>query len=132
MAERPPGKGGPEEGTPEYDWLYGSRGTARPDDATRMVPKQGRASESPDATRMMPAQPRTVDSSGRPPGGGTRTATAAPPPKPARSRRLPRFRFGIIKLVILLWLVFMVAVPFWAWSKIDKVDAEPTGDRPDD
>ncbi|MEO5665868.1 MAG: LCP family protein [Nocardioides sp.] len=137
MAERPPGKGGPEEGTPEYDWLYGSRGTARPDDATRMVPKQdpasGRASESPDATRMMPAQPRTSDSSGRPPGGGARTATAAPPPKPARPRRrLPRFRFGIIKLVILLWLVFMVAVPFWAWSKIDKVDAEPTGARPDD
>jgi len=33
---------------------------------------------------------------------------------------------------VLLWLVFMVAVPFWAFSKIDKVDAEPSGDRPDD
>lgn len=132
MAERPPGKGGPEEGTPEYDWLYGSRGTARPDDATRMVPKQDRASESPDATRMMPAQPQTSDSSGRPPGGGTRTATAAPPPKPARPRRRPRLRFGIVKIAVLLWLVFMVAVPFWAWSKIDKVDAEPPGARPDD
>ncbi len=132
MAERPPGKGGPEEGTPEYDWLYGSRGTARPDDATRMVPQQERPGERHEETRVMPVQPRTSDSSGRPPGGGTRTATPAPPPKPARSRRLPRFRFGIIKLVILLWLVFMVAVPFWAWSKIDKVDAEPSGARPDD
>lgn len=25
----------------------------------------------------------------------------------------------------------MVAVPFWAWSKIDKID-EPSGQRPDD
>ena len=132
MAERPPGKGGPEEGTPEYDWLYGSRGSARPDDATRMVPKQDRGEDSPDQTRVMPAQPPTSGSSGRPPGGGTRTATAAPPPKPARSRRLPRFRFGLIKLLVLLWLVFMVAVPFWAWSKIDKVDAEPSGERPGD
>ena len=132
MAERPPGKGGPEEGTPEYDWLYGSRGGARPDDATRMVPQQEPSGNRPDETRVMPAQPSTSSSSGRPPGGGSRTATAAPPPKPARSRRLPRFRFGIVKLLVLLWLVFMVAVPFWAWSKIDKVDAEPDGDRPAD
>jgi LCP family protein required for cell wall assembly len=130
MAERPPGKGGPEEGTPEYDWLYGSRGTSRPDDATRMVPKQDHPGDQPDQTRMMPAQPRTSDSPGRPPGGGTRTSTAAPPPRPARSRRLPRFRFGFIKLLVLLWLVFMIAVPFWAWSKVDKVDAMPDGDRP--
>lgn len=129
MAQRPPGKGGPEEGTPEYEWLYGSKGSARPDDATRMVPTQSR----PDETRVMPAQPRPSSSSGRPPGGGTRTATATPPPKPARSRRLPRFRFGIIKLLVLMWLVFMLAVPIYAWSKIDKVDAEPTaGNRPDD
>ncbi len=26
--------------------------------------------------------------------------------------------------------MFLVAVPLWAWSKIDKVDAEPDGDRP--
>lgn len=136
MAEPPPGKGGPEEGTPEYDWLYGSRGTARPDDATRMVPKQERPSdrggERPDETRVMPTQPRTADASGRPPGGGTRTATAAPPPKPARPRRRFRFRFGIVKLVLLVWLVFMVATPIWAWSKIEKVDALPDGDRPAD
>ncbi|WP_310529860.1 LCP family protein [Nocardioides sp.] len=130
MAQPPPGKGGPEEGTPEYDWLYGSRGTARPDDATRMVPKQDQPGARPDETRVLPAQPRAAGSSGRPPGGGTRTASAAPPPKPARSRRLPRFRFGFVKLLILLWLVFMIAVPFWAWSKVDKIDAMPDGDRP--
>jgi LCP family protein required for cell wall assembly len=29
-----------------------------------------------------------------------------------------------------LWLAFLVAVPLLAWSKIDKVDATPTGARP--
>ena len=33
--------------------------------------------------------------------------------------------------MLAVWLVFLVAVPLLAWSKIDKVDATPTGDRPD-
>ena len=33
--------------------------------------------------------------------------------------------------MLLLWLVFLVAVPAWAWTKITKVDAEPDGSRPD-
>ncbi|PUA81938.1 LCP family protein [Nocardioides currus] len=141
MAQPPPGKGGPEEGTPEYDWLYGSRGSARPDDATRMVPKQPRPSASPDETRVMPTQPRQDGPSSRPPGRGSGTAAPAPaskptkpskPPKPPRQRRRPRVGFGVVKLVLLAWLVFLVAVPIWAWSKIDKVDAVPDGDRPAD
>ena len=39
MSERPPGKGGPEEGTPEYDWLYGKGGKGSP-------PPGGRPDES--------------------------------------------------------------------------------------
>ena len=35
-------------------------------------------------------------------------------------------------VLILLWLVFMIAVPFWAWSKVEKIDVEPEGDRPAD
>jgi len=31
----------------------------------------------------------------------------------------------------LLWLVFLTAVPLWAWSQVTKVDAEPDGQRPD-
>ena len=132
MSERPPGKGGPEEGTPEYNWLYGGRGQASSDDdATRVVPKQG--SPAADHTRAMPAVPRTSTSGGgRPPGGPTRTATTAPPPRPAPVRRRPRFRAGWIKYLLLLWLVFMIAVPFWAWTKVSKIDAMPDGNRPDD
>ena len=136
MAQRPPGTGGPEEGTPEYDWLYGAKGGARADDATRMVPTQTPAgSGRPDETRVMPAQPSAGGSAARPTARGAKTPSAAPPAKSARSRRLPRLprlRFGLLKLLILLWLAFMIAVPFWAWSKIEKVDAEPTGERPDD
>jgi LCP family protein required for cell wall assembly len=33
--------------------------------------------------------------------------------------------------VLLLWVVFLVAVPLIAWSKIEKVDATPSAERPD-
>ncbi len=32
--------------------------------------------------------------------------------------------------VIIAWIVFLVAVPVYAWSRIEKVDAEPSGNRP--
>jgi LCP family protein required for cell wall assembly len=35
-----------------------------------------------------------------------------------------------VKLLLLLWVVFLVAVPLWAWSQIEKVDAEPGNGRP--
>lgn len=34
--------------------------------------------------------------------------------------------------LLVLWLVFLVAVPIWAWSKVERVDALPDGDRPGD
>lgn len=36
-----------------------------------------------------------------------------------------------MKIALLVWLVFLIAVPLWAWSQITKVDAEPDGKRPD-
>jgi LCP family protein required for cell wall assembly len=33
-------------------------------------------------------------------------------------------------LVLVAWLAFLVAVPLIAWSRIDTVDATPSGDRP--
>jgi LCP family protein required for cell wall assembly len=35
-------------------------------------------------------------------------------------------------VLLVAWLVFLVAVPIWAWSRISKVDAEPAGHRPPD
>ena len=33
----------------------------------------------------------------------------------------------LIPVVIVLWLIFLIAVPFWAWSKVDKINALPKG-----
>ncbi|WP_110182722.1 LCP family protein [Nocardioides solisilvae] len=144
MADRPRGQGGPEEGTPEYNWLYGSKG-APSDDATRAVrrPERGRpasadAREQADRTRMMPAAQGTPSrGAAAPPSAPAPSAPPSEPPARGRRGRGPRLPrrprlgvFRVLRWLLLLWLVFLVAVPFWAWSKVTKVDAEPGGDRP--
>lgn len=144
MADRPRGNGGPADGTPEYNWLYGKKGSAGrgpdgyddPDDqATRAVPRQPRADE----TRVMPTVPRDGSrspgrASSRPTSPPAAPRPAAPPPKPARPRspRRRRSKLRWVLVVLLLWVVFLVAVPFFAWSKVEKVAFEPSGQRPDD
>jgi LCP family protein required for cell wall assembly len=142
MADRPRGNGGPADGTPEYNWLYGRKGQAGPSsgddpDATRVVPRQQRQPR-PDETRVMPTVPRRQDSPAAParPAGRPAPPPAAPPPsageRPSRGSRRPRFRVRWIFVLLLLWLVFLVAVPFFAWTKVEKVEFEPAADRPDD
>ena len=130
MADRPrgTGSGSPDEGSPDYHWLYGSKSEGRD--------TSGRAPSDPEPTRVMPTLNRPgVDAE---PTRAQRSQPPAPPPtapppraaaKPERTKK--RRRFGWVKLVLLLWLVFLVAVPAWAWTKITKVDAEPDGSRPD-
>ncbi len=134
MADRPRGSGGPEEGTPEYKWLYGNNaGSGNADDATRAVPRQPR----PDETRVMPSVPRGPASGTRRPAAQRPVSPpAAPPPassgRTSRGSRRPRFRVRWLFALLLLWVVFLVAVPLFAWSKVDKVEFEPSGSRPDD
>jgi LCP family protein required for cell wall assembly len=121
MADRRRGGNGPEEGSPEYDWLYGSSGS-------------GKAPGDPEPTRVLPTTSRPAQGGGRPASSRTAGGSAPPrrpaaPPRPAPTPRRRR-RFGWVKLVLLLWLVFLLAVPLWAWSQIEKVDAEPDGERP--
>lgn len=134
MADRPRGNGGPEEGTPEYDWLYGSRrpsgSGSNADDATQAIPPSG---QRDDATRRMPVVPNAPTSRPRqqppPPSRPAPPTPTAAPKKPPRRRR----RFGWVKIALLLWLVFLIAVPFWAWSRVDNVNASPPeGTRPAD
>lgn len=130
MAERPKGSGVPEKGTPEYDWLYGGSAQTPPSDATQQVPAQ--AAQRPDETRVMPVARREARGSGGQPPGGTRAPAAAPPPRPKKPRRRFRLRLGLLPLVLLLVLVYLLGVPLYHWTAIDKVDAEPSGDRPGD
>lgn len=124
----------PEKGTPEYDWLYGAKSQSPPADATQQVPAQGSASQRPDETRIMPAARREARASGGQPPSDRRmsAATPPPPPRPRKRRWRPRLRLGLIPLLLLLIVVYLVAVPLFFWSKIDKVDAQPGGKRPVD
>lgn len=137
MADRP-GTGGPDDGA-TYGWLYGGKaGKEPPPDATRAIPRQPR----PDETRVMPTQPRPSGASNpRPPAPTPRAPTPGrrPPAGPGRPQgglgtrmRRPRFWVRTFLILFVLWLVFTVAVPFFAWTKVDKVAFEPDGDRPGD
>jgi LCP family protein required for cell wall assembly len=44
----------------------------------------------------------------------------------------PRFRLRYLWLLLVLWLVYLIAVPFFAWSKVSHVNAFPAGHRPAD
>lgn len=142
----------PAKGTPEYDWLYGS-GAGAPGgqgdpDATEVLPTSG---QRPEATRRLPTmqppgsprQPNQTAYQAPPPLPPSRQQPAAEPPPPHQPpppapptgggpRRRPRARgvWRAVKVLLLLWLVFLVAVPIYAWTRIAKVDASPDGERP--
>jgi LCP family protein required for cell wall assembly len=125
-----------------YGWLYGENEDA---EATQRIPTSrrprdrygasGSHRDDADPTRVMPVRGRSE----RPDQRRPRPSGPPPPPPPRRMSsggggRRPRTRprWGrIIMLVLLAWLLFLVAVPIWAMSTIDKVNAEPNGDRPD-
>lgn len=93
----------------EYGWLYGEPNPTTPPTA-------------PASSELPP--PRLP-----PPGSLTEQPYEPPPPKAPKKKRNGRKIFGF---VMLAWVVFLVAVPVWAWGKIAKVDAEPDGARPGD
>ncbi|NYG55182.1 LCP family protein [Nocardioides perillae] len=124
MAQRPRSGGGPEEGTPEYDWLYGS-GSGAPG---------GPGRPEPDPTRVMPTQPRggagAPYAPPPPPRGPAAPTPAREPRRPARGRRRRPPVLRILLLLLVLWLVFLVVTPFLAWREVSEVDAAPDGERP--
>jgi LCP family protein required for cell wall assembly len=118
-----------------YDWLYaGGSGAAG---------GRGRPpADDPDATQVIsgatPSSRGTARSGDDPP---TRIAPApggtpdGPPPSARRSRTKRRRKRSPLRWVLLLlvaWLVYLVAVPVFAWMSVDSIDAEPGGDRPED
>jgi LCP family protein required for cell wall assembly len=122
----------------EYGWLYG--GGSGGSSGGRRPPSGSRGPGDPVPTRVMPK----IDRPGATPAGratrrngdepNRRVGPAQTPPPPSKGRGKPRRRPRIGRLVLLVlvaWIVFLVAVPIWATSKIDKVDIEPSGARPD-
>ena len=120
------GPDGSQDGS-EYGWLYGAKrpgnasggGSTSDPEPTRMLPKMSRP-ERRDSPREMPRDP------------GPRRPTPEPAPVREQGRRRRRPVLKIVLVLLVAWLVFLIAVPLWAWTRIEKVDAEPSGARPDD
>jgi LCP family protein required for cell wall assembly len=93
-----------------YDWLYGQ---GQDDQATSVQTTQSRDDLPP------PNLPPPGSSRGR----GGRGGGAGRP---------VRRTLKIIGVLLLAWIVYLVAVPLWAYSTISTVDADPGGDRPGD
>lgn len=50
---------------------------------------------------------------------------------PVRPKKRRNWFARIIGLIVLLFVLTLICVPLFAWGKINKVDAMPTGDRPE-
>jgi len=92
-----------ESSKDQYGWLYGADQPSRP------------------ATQFSDGLPPP----NLPPPG--RNRGAGKPPKGPRKRKPIR---KILGLTLVVWIIFLIAVPVWAWGRIAKVDAEPTTARP--
>ena len=56
-----------------------------------------------------------------------RSASRRPQARPKKKRN---WFLRTVGLIVLLFILMLVTVPLYAWGRIDKVDAMPTGDRP--
>jgi LCP family protein required for cell wall assembly len=93
-----------------YDWLY--------DGPTSPTPRRAAPAPPPELP------PPNLPPPGRRPTGGR--------PGGQRPRKKRRWWIRIPVLLVVLWLVFLVAVPFWALRTTSRVDVAPQGDRPGD
>ena len=121
----------------DLDWLYGRDRAAAEPERTRVIPPAWSDSPAPNRTALEP--PPGPPGPGRPgygppgPGGPPPSGPAVPPPPSARlgKRRHPaRIVIGILSGLLLLILVWLVGVPAYAWSKVERLDAAPGGERP--
>ncbi len=126
----------------DFDWMYGSGKERSVPGPERSVPGAGRGGDDPEPTRRIPVQPRPGASPPRQPDrlppaqqyGATREPPGRPPAAPWAPRRSRWKRPGtwvrLVLLLLVVWLVFLVAVPLFTWSKVTKVAYEPEGERP--
>lgn len=118
------GNGGPGD-DPEFDWIYGSPGDPEP---TRRIPVQPRPGVSP--PRQPDRLPPPQQYGATPEPYGQRPEPGWAPRRSPWSR--PRTWIRLVLALVLVWIAFIVAVPLFTWSKVDKVDYEPDGERPSD
>jgi LCP family protein required for cell wall assembly len=129
----------------DLDWLYGrDRQQAEPERTRVMPDPYGSAAPAP-PQRTVPyppvtpsgyqtAQPRPGFPPPGPPNGPGRPGM----PRSTQPARLPKRRhpvrkfFRVLLILLLLFILWLVAVPAYAWTQISRVDAAPSGERPAD
>jgi LCP family protein required for cell wall assembly len=108
-----------------FDWLYGGAEQPQP----RHPQAQQRQAGQPQQPLGVDPEPTRVVSTGQRPGGaGSSRVSGSAGGSGRRRRRWTR----VVLLLVLAWVVFLVAVPVWAWSNIAKVDAQPAAHSPAD
>src|SRR4029453_14936654 len=126
-------------GDEDLDWLYGHEGRQVEPERTRVMPnpygtQPGQAPYPPPGhTGREALQPRPgfpPSSPARGPGG--RGRPAAPSARPARRRHPVRKFFRVLLILLLLFVLWLVAVPAYAWTRIDRAAPAPPGGRPAD
>lgn len=145
----------------DLDWLYGRDGRRRPQPEHTQVLRPDAPPDPPAASyRETVDGPETaVQPPARPPAYPATPAFGGPGPAPApphrvggmrpggpvgpggpppgavaqpRRRRPVRNTFRALAVLLLLFLVGLVAVPAYAWSRVQRVDEAPSGARPAD
>lgn len=151
MSERPgSGRPGQDPGEgPDFGWLYGRRpggseaGAGDDSEATQRLPVQPRPGPPTENLRR-PAPPAGAGTPPRPPAPAPVPQRPAPtpyqPPAPppgrrgggfwARRARNPFFWVRAVLALLLLWVLYIVAVPVITWQSAEKVAFEPDGERP--
>lgn len=140
-------QGGSGDSDDEFGWMYGDRAPDGADEPTRRT-ERPRGADNPEPTMVLPTQPRPGAQSPRPtpppPSRGLPPARPVEPPaqppmrRPAAAPpsgsgwRSPRRWAKILGALVVLWLVYTLAVPFFTWTRVTKIPFEPSGHRPDD
>lgn len=115
----------------DLDWLYRQE---KPEETAVLRPDEAERLRNLDQSRG-PRVDRREGRAATPAGAPRATQSAPPPPPPAapptrrrRKRRRPVLRS--LGTLLVLWLVFLIGTPIYAWVSTTKVDAAPTSDRP--
>ncbi len=127
----------------DLDWLYGrDRSPAEPEH-TRVMPLAEQPGPPVSAPRPTAAAPPSAIPPGYPPrpayGSPPNPPPNSPPPygppppaaaRPPKKRHPVRNTFRVLGILLLLMLVWLIGVPAYAWSQVERVDAAPPGARP--
>ena len=114
----------------DIDWLYQRDKKPAQDpepEPTRLLPADAFSGSEPPRPAQQ-QQPRPAATPAEPHGPGGAGARRKPKGPRRRSRRIG---IGIVIALVAI-LVWLIAVPVYAWNQVDRVAYEPSGSRPPD